>query len=258
MCCSILEPMAAGDGCATGEEKIMSHETDATDATDATGETEDMVARVLGALEDHGLLLLTDARLPSLTTIVAGGPVRGSWLAHPCGHTIYAVATHVEAHADVTDARLISGKVTYIHRRLWPALLGVATAREPWQTRELPLLAAALLEVVAREGVARTDDLHEYGWTSTKTLGEAARELERRLLVRGESIHTERGSHAKRLETWERWAARIGFAVAPVPADAGRAALEATLVALTHACNGHDSPGRLPWMERGMRRGAAS
>ena len=69
-----------------------------------------MVARMLEALQVYGLLPLTDARLPSLTTIVAGEPVRGSWLAHPRNHAIYAVATRVEAHADVTDARLISEK----------------------------------------------------------------------------------------------------------------------------------------------------
>lgn len=233
----------------------MNNETDETDEMDG------VVARVLAALRAHGLLLLTGARLPSLTAIVAGEPVRGSWLAHPHSHAIYAVATRVEAHADVTDARLISGKVTYVHRRLWPALLGVATARDPWQTRDLPPPAAALLEVVAREGVARTDDLHEYGWTSTKALGAAARELERRLLVRGQSIHTERGSHAKRLELWERWAARIGFAPAPISADAGRAALEAALAALTHAATHaatHDSHARLPWMEPRRQRGTRS
>jgi hypothetical protein len=75
-----------------------------------------------------------------------------------------------------------------------------------------------------------------------ETDGLAARVLERRRLVRGESIHTERGSHAKRLETWARWAARIGFAPAPISADAGRAALEAALAARTHAAT-HDCRG---------------
>lgn len=222
--------------------------SDGSGAMNETNETNDMVARVLEALRDHGLLPLTDTRLPSLTTIVAGEPVRGSWLAHPRSHIIYEVATRLEAHPDVVDARLVSGKVTYIHQRLWPALLGVATARDPWQTRDLPPPAAALLEVVAREGVARTDDLHEYGWTSTKALGAAARELERRLLVRGQSIHTERGSHAKHLETWECWAERINFAARPLTAIDGRAALAAALAALNRAAP--DGSGRLPWVER--------
>ena len=41
--------------------------------------------RALKELKRYGLLLVTDARLPSLVALVAGAPVRGSWWSHPRG-----------------------------------------------------------------------------------------------------------------------------------------------------------------------------
>src|SRR5262245_48059619 len=89
----------------------------------------DDFARVLAALAERGLLLLADQRLPSVATLVAGEPVRGSWWGHARGGAIFAVAQRLEALApEVVCARLVSGKETYLHRRLWPALVGVGAA----------------------------------------------------------------------------------------------------------------------------------
>ena len=51
---------------------------------------------VLRALEGHGLLYLQDARRPSVATIVAGAPVKGSWWGHRAGHAIFAVCEALE------------------------------------------------------------------------------------------------------------------------------------------------------------------
>jgi hypothetical protein len=64
--------------------------------------------------------------VPSLAEWVAGEPIRGSWWGHPSGHEIYRVLNRVRASPDVVATRLINGKVTLIHRRLWPALVRVA------------------------------------------------------------------------------------------------------------------------------------
>jgi hypothetical protein len=64
--------------------------------------------------------------VPSLAEQVAGGPNRGSWWGHPSGHEIYRVLDEVRASPDVVATRLIEGKVTLTHRRLWPALVRVA------------------------------------------------------------------------------------------------------------------------------------
>jgi hypothetical protein len=73
-------------------------------------------------------VVLQSARgpVPSLAERVAGGPIRGSWWGHPSGPEIYRVLNEVRASPDVVATRLIEGKVTLIHRRLWPALVRVA------------------------------------------------------------------------------------------------------------------------------------
>lgn len=102
--------------------------------------------------------------------------------------------------------------------------------------------------MVDRDGLARTDDLDELGPHSRKALGDAARELERALLVVGVSVHTPTGAHAKRLETWETWARRVGFALEErqVPED-GQRTLEEALDALNARFGAR---GRLPWQAR--------
>jgi hypothetical protein len=62
----------------------------------------------------------------SLVEVVAGGPIRGSWWAHPRGRQIFAVTRAIRDCPDVLVCRLVGGKITYVHRRLWPALVRVA------------------------------------------------------------------------------------------------------------------------------------
>jgi len=73
-------------------------------------------------------VVLESARGPAanLAEAVAGGPIRGSWWAHPTGHDIFLCTRAVRQSADVLVCRLVGGKVTYIHRRLWPALVRLA------------------------------------------------------------------------------------------------------------------------------------
>jgi hypothetical protein len=66
-------------------------------------------------------------RVPSLAELIAGGPIRGSWWGHPKGHQIFAAAERVIESGEVLVCRLVDGKVTYVHRRLWPALVRLAT-----------------------------------------------------------------------------------------------------------------------------------
>jgi hypothetical protein len=56
-----------------------------------------------------------------------GGPIRGSWWGHPKGHEIFRVTEGVCESPEVLVCKLIDGKVTYIHRRLWPALVKLAS-----------------------------------------------------------------------------------------------------------------------------------
>ena len=84
-------------------------------------------AQGLAFVKRHGVVLqAARGAVPSLAEAIAGGPIRGSWWSHPSGHDIFRVAEAVSDSADVLVCKLIDGKVTYVHRRLWPALVKVA------------------------------------------------------------------------------------------------------------------------------------
>ena len=199
---------------------------------------------VLAALNAYGILLESDPRLPSMTTLVAGEPIRGSWWGHPQGEAIFQVTRELADHPDILVTKLVSGKVTYVHRRLWPAVLAVACARESWQTEGLSHAARSLLEAVTRNGELRTDEVPRIPGAKPPSPGDATRELERRLLVHSREVHTRSGAHAKRLETWERWANRVGFATKEMTPERGKERLEEVVEGLNRQ---FDGKGRLPW-----------
>lgn len=86
----------------------------------------------MAALIEHGMLLQS-ARgpLPNVAELIAGEPIRGSWWGHPAGHQIFAGLNALADSPDVIRTRLVNGKVTLIHRRLWPALVRVADRFPP-------------------------------------------------------------------------------------------------------------------------------
>jgi len=75
----------------------------------------------------HGIVLLSaKGAVPNLVEYVTGEPVSGSWWGHPDGHRIFRILTRVAASRDVLVCRLVAGKLTLVHRRLWPALVRLA------------------------------------------------------------------------------------------------------------------------------------
>ena len=64
--------------------------------------------------------------MPRLTEAIVKESVKGSWWAHPRSRQIFAIFEAVADSDDVLVCRLVNGKVTFIHRRLWPALVRVA------------------------------------------------------------------------------------------------------------------------------------
>lgn len=83
--------------------------------------------QALAFIRKHGVVL-EGARgpVPSLVEVIAGEPLRGSWWSHPKSHEIFALLRAVRDSEDVLVCRLIKGKVTFVHRRLWPAMVRVA------------------------------------------------------------------------------------------------------------------------------------
>ena len=161
---------------------------------------------VFRELKKWGLLLESDPRLPSVCRIITGEPMKGSWWSHPMAQTIFQVNERLDDHPDVLIAKLLAGKVSFIHRQFWPALLAVATSKEPWQIRNLPDTAQKVLKFLKSAGAVRSDEL-SIGTVGRKVLNESVRILERRLLIHSRQVHTESGAHAKVLESWESWAA---------------------------------------------------
>ena len=75
----------------------------------------------------HGIVLqAARGPVPSLAEAIAGGPIRGSWWGHPKGQEIFRVAEAVSEDPDILVCKLIDGKVTYVHRRLWAAVVRLA------------------------------------------------------------------------------------------------------------------------------------
>src|SRR2546425_4849109 len=64
--------------------------------------------------------------VPNLAEAVVGGPTRGSWWGHAKGKQIFWLTRAVRDAPDVLVCRLVGGKVTYVHRRLWPAIVRLA------------------------------------------------------------------------------------------------------------------------------------
>jgi hypothetical protein len=63
---------------------------------------------------------------PSLAEAIAGAPIRGSWRAHPKANTIFLCSRAIRESADALVCRLVGGKVTFVHRYLWPVLVCLA------------------------------------------------------------------------------------------------------------------------------------
>jgi hypothetical protein len=86
----------------------------------------------------HGVVLASaNGTAPRLTEAIAGEPIKGSWWAHRQSHRIYAVLEAVMESREVLVCRLINGRVTLVHRRLWPYLVALAAHFEPGQLAEV-------------------------------------------------------------------------------------------------------------------------
>ena len=183
---------------------------------------------VIRALEKHGLLLKQDKVLPSVVGLVTGESLKGSWWSHPEARKIFAVLTELDDHEDVLFVKLIAGKDTLAHRRLWPALVAVGASGEAWQRDGLTLPAKRLLESVERAK------------SGVEAAGAPARELALRLLAVSSERHSESGKHVRVLESWKGWAVRKG--VVPLSsAREARGALDTAAASLGAAL------GSLPW-----------
>jgi hypothetical protein len=206
--------------------------------------TETTLRATLTKLKRYGILVESHPKLPSVASTVAGEPIRGSWWGHIRGHEIFYVTRRMVSHRDVVITKLVSMRVTYVHRKLWPAIVAVGSARQNWQLSGLSPTARELLALVDKTGRIRTDRILMKKSLKTKTLADAARELEIRLLVHSQEIHAERGAHAKVLQTWKVWIGEAGLTGKKMLPENAKKRLEKVLADLNSRFG---AEGSLPW-----------
>ena len=143
-----------------------------------------------------------------------------------------AVSKALHKHADVLVTKLVNAKITFVHRVQWGALWWIANCGESWQTGDLSPGARKLLTRVRREG-------------RLEAKGDAVRELETRLLARAVSVHTESGSHAKLVESWEHWRQSVDFQPRRMKLETAKARLEQIAVRWEKQTG---AKVRLPWL----------
>jgi hypothetical protein len=80
----------------------------------------------------HGVVLASaKGPVPNLAEAVAGEPIRGSWWGHTKGSEIFHALSAADESPDVVCLRLVQRKITFVHRRLWPALFRLAEELGP-------------------------------------------------------------------------------------------------------------------------------
>jgi hypothetical protein len=121
------------------------------------------------ALVEHGMLL-ESARgpLPNVAEMIAGEPISGSWWSHPHSHAIFAEINRLADSPDVVRLRLVNGKVTLVHRRLWPALVRVGDRFSPKQL-------AAIVEEHTATGAHRVTEQPFPDWVPANARRAAAK-----------------------------------------------------------------------------------
>ena len=141
-------------------------------------------AEAISFIKEHGVVLASaKGPVPRLSEAIVNGPISGSWWAHPKSHHVFEIFQAVSDSKEVLVCRLVNGRVTFVHRRLWPALVRVAhrfpsaqisqvheehTASGRHVTREVPYPDWVPRSVVKRaQGLSEQQALESLGaWSS--------------------------------------------------------------------------------------------
>ena len=80
-------------------------------------------------VEQHGVVLASaKGPVPSVAEAIVGEPIVGSWWSHPKGQQIFDALSTIDDDDDIRCFKLVDHKITFVHRRLWPALAKLAQA----------------------------------------------------------------------------------------------------------------------------------
>lgn len=180
--------------------------------------------KIRRVFEKHGLLLLSDYELPSLTHLVAGEPIQGSWWGHPQGNLMFNLSNELMGEKDVLTVKFINKKITYIHKRHWDILYSLVHMEKEWQFLKLSPAGRKLYETVLKKGSLRADDKSLK--QTPAEIGKIANLLEERLLIYTESLHTDSGKHIRILKTWDQAFKDRKYKARPLPYEEAVDAIE--------------------------------
>jgi len=126
--------------------------------------------QALAFIERHGIVCEAARRdgIPSLVDAIAGEAVRGNWWSHPKARVIFALTRAVRDAPAVLVCRLVDGKITFIHERLWPALVRAA---DEFPTRRL----SRTREVHSATGKHIVEETPFPAWVPFKVIAQARR-----------------------------------------------------------------------------------
>jgi hypothetical protein len=148
-------------------------------------------------VRQHGIVLVSaKGPVPNVADFIAGEAIAGSWWGHARGREIFRTLGRLTGSADVLVCRLVDGKLTLVHRRLWPALVRVA-----------PRLAATR--------IARVDQVHtDAGYHVRRSIAFPGW-VPRAVVARARALSEE--------EAWALLGPVVGSAASPAPPSLGRA-----------------------------------
>jgi hypothetical protein len=126
------------------------------------------IREALAFVKANGIVLESGrGPAPSLAELIAGEPIRGSWWGHRKAPQIFRCSRAIRDSKDVLVCRLLGGKVTYVHRRLWPALVRL---QDRFDTEHL----SAIREVHTPQGKHKTTAVAFPEWVPQDVITTAA------------------------------------------------------------------------------------
>lgn len=217
-----------------------------------------MIQEIKKKIEDYGLLLETDLKFPSIVGFVTGEKIKGTWWGHKKGHEIFSISRKIRDKDDILVVKLISGKVTYIHKRLWTDLISILIAKENWQVDKLSTDGNRALKLVERSGTIRADHLEAEtrNQFKKKDFYKAINEIEKVLLIYCNEVHTEKGSHSRLLKTWNQFLKEKGL---KLTGQSDILAAKIHIDKIVAELNAkYDSKATLPWWTKRTKIGVIS
>ena len=133
----------------------------------------------------HGVVLeAATGPVPTLAQAIAGAAIRGSWWVHPRSREIFQLTRAVRNFDDILVCRLVDGKITYVHSRLWPSLIRAAKHFPP---RRL----ARVSEVHTAAGRHVTKEVAFPGWVPDEVCAKASKLSEAQAVLKlGECVRS--------------------------------------------------------------------